>query len=188
MRIATGQLAPTFSATTFKGEAVTVEQFRGKKLWIAFHRWASCPLCNMRIREVIERYDEIEAQGIQLVAVFQSPPETIAKYVGAQDPPFPLISDPDMKLYAQYGVDVSWSGLFYPRVIVRAIQATLAGLLSVKIDGPIARIPADFLLDPEGLVWKAYYGDAVSDHIPFEDVDAFAADRCLELPDASAIF
>ena len=54
------------------------------------------------------------------------------------------------------------------------------------MDGPKAMVPADFLVDPEGVVWKAYYGTAVSDHIPFEDVSAFAADLCLDMPEAPA--
>ena len=182
MTIADGQLAPPLTGLTFKGESIDLSEFRGKKVWIAFHRWASCPLCNLRIKEVIARYDEIQAQGIQLICVFQSPPENIAKYVGAQDPPFPIIADPDLELYDTYEVRPRWAGLLYPRVFVRAFQAVMNGLFSLKIDGPTAMIPADFLVDPEGLVWKAYYGQAVSDHIPFEDLSAFGADRCLDMP------
>lgn len=184
MTIATGQIAPGFTATTWKGEPLDLDQFRGKKVWLGFYRWASCPLCNLRIKEMIERADEFEKAGIEVVAVFQSPPENIAKYVGAQNPPFTLVSDPDLRLYEMYGVHPNWLGMFYPRVFLRAIRATLAGLLSIKWDGPLAMIPADFLVDPEGLVWKAYYGDAISDHIPFEDVAAFGKDLCLDMPES----
>jgi len=182
MTVEHGQLAPEFQGVTYTGDTIDLGQFRGKKVWLAFHRWASCPLCNLRIKEVIKRYDEIEKAGIQLIAVFQSPPENIAKYVGAQNPPFPLVSDPDLKLYDRFDVRPNMLGLFYPRVFLTAIRAVLAGLFSLKIDGPKAMVPADFLVDPEGLVWKAYYGAAVSDHIPFEDVRAFGEDLCLDMP------
>lgn len=183
MTVQTGQLVPAFSGTSFKGEPIDLEAYRGRKVWVGFYRWASCPLCNLRMKELLAIHDRFAAQGIQHIAVFQSPPETIATYVGAQDPPFPLIADPDLVLYDRFGVRPSWRAMFYPRVIWRAIQATFAGLLSLKIDGPKAMVPADFLIDPEGLVYQAYYGEAISDHIPFEDVDAFAADDCLDMPD-----
>ena len=43
------------------------------------------------------------------------------------------------------------------------------------------------LVDPEGLVWRAYYGDAISDHIPFSDVVDFAKDLCLDMPANAAV-
>ena len=92
-----------------------------------------------------------------------------------------------MLLYEEYGVQVSWWGAFYPRVVARAILGVLNGFLSLNINGPIARIPADFLVDPEGLVWRAYYGQAISDHIPFEDITEFGADLCLDMPEPSEI-
>ncbi len=187
MGIHAGQLAPTFQATTYDGQPIDLEAYRGKKVWLGFYRWASCPLCNMRIIEVIERYKEFEDAGIQMLAVFQSPPENIAKHVGRKNPPFPLIADPDLTLYDTYGVRPSWKGMFYPRVFMRAIQATFAGQLSLKIDGPKAMVPADFLLDPEGLVWRSYYGQAISDHIPFGDVREFGKDLCLDMPEQDAL-
>ncbi len=181
--ITAGQLAPSFNAVTFKGEPINLEDFRGQKVWLAFHRWASCPLCNLRIKEVRARYKEFQDQGILMITVFQSPPENIANYVGKDDPPFAIITDPDLLLYDIYGVRPNWFGLFYPRLFLRAIRGALAGYLSLTIDGPLAMIPADFLIDPEGLVWKAYYGQAASDHIDFDDVVAFGNDRCLDMPD-----
>lgn len=183
MPIASGAFAPTFTARTHTGDAIDLSSYRGQKVWLGFYRWAACPLCNLRIREVIERYPEFDDAGIKVLAVFQSPPETIAQYVGAQNPPFPLIADPNLALYEQYGVHSSVLGMFYPRVFLRAFQAMMGGLLNLHLgDGPRARVPADFLVDPEGLVWRAYYGTAISDHIPFDDVRSFATDLCLDMP------
>lgn len=183
MSVQAGQLVPEFRGVTHTGEAIDLASFRGKKVWIGFYRWASCPLCNLRIKEMLAIHDRFEKAGIQHIAVFQSPPENIAKYVGAQNPPFPLISDPELVLYDRFGVRPRFWAMFYPRVFMRAFRAALAGLLSLKIDGPKSMVPADFLVDPEGLVYNAYFGQAVSDHIPFEEVDAFAADDCLDMPD-----
>lgn len=184
--IQAGQLAPTFKVSTYEGEDLDLEALRGQKVWLGFYRFASCPLCNLRINEMIDRYPQFEKDGIQVVGVFHSPAENIAKYVGKQGVPFPLVPDPELELYETYGVHARLGGMLYPRVFARAIRATLKGFFARRIDGPLSMVPADFLIDPEGLVWKAYYGSAVSDHIPFEDVTAFAADLCLDMPEAPA--
>jgi len=186
MTIQAGALAPTFTRTSFRGEEVDLEAYRGQKVWLGFYRWASCPLCNLRISEMMERYESFEKAGIQVLAVFQSPPENIEKYVGKQGIPFPVIPDPELELYEVYGVHARLMGMLYPRVIGRAIRATMKGFFSLKIDGPKAMVPADFLIDPEGVVYDAYYGNAISDHIPFERVHAFGEDLCLDMPESTA--
>lgn len=177
-----GQIAPTFTATSYDGKQVELDSYRGAKLWLAFFRYASCPLCNNRIHEIIQRYSEFQRRGVQVLAVFQSPPARIAEFVGAQQPPFPLIADPDLELYAKYRVAKSLLGLWYPRVMTSFLQAVKNGFGPGASDGNMARIPADFLIDPEGLLWDVFYGKAISDHIPFETVSAFCADACLEMP------
>lgn len=182
MPIQPGTLAPNFTAMTHEGREIELSRLRGKKLWLAFYRFAACPLCNYRVHQTLERYREFEDAGIQILAVFQSTAERITQYVGGQKPPFPLIADPEMKLYNLYGVKSSWLSGFNPMVYVELFKAYRAGFKSGPIDGPATRVPADFLVDPEGLVWRSYYGRSIADHIPFESVSEFATDNCLDLP------
>jgi len=177
-----GQLAPDFSTHTFEGEEVTLKAYRGAKLWLTFYRFASCPLCNYRIHEVLARYEEFTNAGIRLVGVFQSPPEKIAKYVAKKDPPFNLIADPKLDLYRLYGVSPSVWGLFKPEVFSTTFKAMFKGIFPGSIEGPVAMRPAEFLIDPEGLIWDAFYGRSVADHMPFDRVAEFAADPCLSVP------
>ena len=181
-QLKTGQIAPGFAAKSYKGEDVTLDGYRGEKLWLAFFRYASCPLCNNRIHEIIQRFTEFERAGIRIAAVFQSPPERIAEYVGTQNPPFPLVSDPELELYGKYKIAENKWGMWYPRVITTFFKAKKNGFGPGPQDGPIATIPGDFLIDPEGLLWDVYYGKAISDHIPFKTVETFAADACLDMP------
>ena len=186
MTIETGQLAPPFTAETWRDGPFDLEAYRGEKLWLGFYRWASCPLCSLRLHEVIQRYDDIRRAGVRHVAVFQSPADRIELGVGTQDPPFPIIPDPELEHYEAYGVHARFAAMFYPRVMLRAMRSIAEGFFSLRMDGPKAMVPADFLIDPEGLVWRAYYGDAISDHVPFEVVEEFAADLCLDMPESAA--
>lgn len=133
----------------------------------------------------MKRYDDFAKAGIRLVGVMQSSPERIATYAEKRKAPFPIIADPERKLYKLYGVTPSLKAMFHARVFGTAFKAMFAGILPGVPDTPLAMVPADFLIDPEGMVWSSYYGQAVSDHIPFETVEEFIADDCLDVPGAA---
>jgi peroxiredoxin len=177
-------MAPAFEAETYDGKAFSLESYRGAKLWLSFYRFASCPLCNYRIQELIARYDEFTKAGIRLVGVMQSPAENIAKYTVKQEQPFPLIADPERELYDLFGVTPSFWAMFRLRNFSTMFRSFKSGNRPGAIDGKATMVPADFLIDPEGVIWEAYYGAALSDHLSFERVTDFAADDCLSVPAA----
>ena len=174
-QVSVGDRAPVFSATTWLGEGIAIESSRGRKVWLAFFRFASCPLANLRVHEISKRHD-LWADGLQIIAVFPSPRERIAAHVGKQNPPFPLVSDPHETLYLQYGLRASVAGLIGKDVGLRTIQAAALGFLPGPTDGTITRLPGDFLIDEEGVVRHARHGEDVADNIPFDRVLEFIAD------------
>lgn len=167
-----GDQAPAFSATNWLGEEVELDRYRGRKVWLAFYRFASCPLVNLRIHEISQRHD-LSADELQIVAVFPSPRERVAAYVGQQNPKFPLVSDPREELYLQYGLGASVAGLIGRDVGLRTVQAAALGFLPGPTDGTITRLPGDFLIDQGGVVRHTHHGEDVADHIPFERVLEF---------------
>ena len=64
MRLTVGQPAPSFIATTWDGRPVSLSDFEGQKLWLAFFRYAACPLCNVRVRAIYRRVAELHAAGV----------------------------------------------------------------------------------------------------------------------------
>ncbi|MEW6776718.1 MAG: peroxiredoxin-like family protein [Bdellovibrionota bacterium] len=172
MRLKEGTKAPDLEATNWDGTRVKLSDYRDKKVWLAFFRYASCPLCNLRVHDMIQRQDELK--GLSILAVFQSPPESIAEYVGKQEPPFPLLSDPEEKLYKLYGLESGLGAFVSPKNLVPGAKATRLGFLPGRMEGTKTRIPGDFLIGPDGVIQKAFYGEVISDHIPFEDAVKFA--------------
>ena len=110
MRIQAGQPAKKFEVEDIFGNKISLNDFKDKKLLLAFFRYASCPLCNLRVHQLIKHYPTFENKGLHLLAFFQSPVESIRKYVGKQDAPFSIIADPNHDVYRQYGVEKSWTG------------------------------------------------------------------------------
>lgn len=165
--------APLFSKKSFGDEVINLESYRGQKVWLAFFRYASCPLCNLRINEMIKRHKELETSGLKIISVFQSPQSSVEKYVAKQDLPFPLICDPDQELYQLYGVKGSYAGLVSFGVVHNLAKASKRGFFPGIPDGPLNTIPADFLIDESGEIVTSFHGKDIGDHIPFELVEKF---------------
>ncbi len=174
MRLAEGTAAPDFETKDSQGERLKLSEVPGKK-WLAFFRYASCPLCNLQVNKILRRHDELKAKGLTVIAVFQSTAASMAESVGKQAPPFALVPDPEEKLYALYGVEASLGAFLSPRNAGRMAKALAKGFMPGKKEGTATRVPADFLIDGEQKIKKAFYGEVIADHIPFEDVTAFLA-------------
>lgn len=176
MRLLPGTPAPALVTTDFLGQPVQLAALRGRKVLLSFYRYASCPICNLRVRELIQAHGRLAAQGLEVLAVFQSPAESMAAYVGRQDAPFPLIGDPDMTLYRRFGVERRWLGLLTLATMANALRAFANGFAPGRIDGPVHRTPADFLIDEQGLVAVAHYGRDPGDHLSLAAIEQWLRD------------
>ncbi len=170
MRLAEGSPAPDFTAEVWSGERLQLSGLRGGKLWLAFFRYASCPLCNLQVHQVIERWEQLQAAGLQVVAVFQSPASSISEYVGKQAPPFPLLCDPEERLYELYGLESSLAGFMSPANAGNLARASAKGFLPGRMEGTKTRLPADFLIDERGVIQRALYARVIGEHMAVDEV------------------
>ena len=54
------------------------------------------------------------------------------------------------------------------------LTGMLKGYIPFPIKGSMTTMPADFLIDREGIIQVAYYGEDGGDHLSFEEVKAFS--------------
>ncbi|MFK7970336.1 MAG: peroxiredoxin family protein [Bacteroidia bacterium] len=173
-KIKTGSTAIPFEATDLHGNAIRLSDYKGQKLLLSFFRKAACPFCNMALQDLIRNHDELEKKGIKVVALFASSKQDVMKYAGKQNPPFPIIPDGDFSIYGEYGVEVSYLGMLKSLLSpVKTFKAMTGGFFSLKtiVEEPV--IPADFLIDQDQNIRKAYYGTSYDDHIPVSEVLAW---------------
>ncbi len=177
IRLEAGAEAPDFEVETVTGERVQLSALRGKPVWLGFSRWASCPMCNYRIHQMIgewpRRYEQRELRHLNFSP---SPPEKLQAYVLKQSPPFDLVSDVPQVHYKTYGLESSVAkgmNLDTITVTVKAMRMGLPGGPRLRFEGPAFRVPADFLIDREGRIKVAYYGKKITESIPFDLVDSF---------------
>lgn len=146
----------------------------GGLVHLQFRRFAGRPVCNLHLRSIARRHTEIAAAGVREVAVFHSPAEEPRPHVA--EPPFPVIADPDKRLYAEFGVQSGERSPLDPRAWRHiATAVTVAPLRrdrtpALRPRGGRFGLPADFLIGPDGRVLAAKYGEHVHDHRPVEEI------------------
>ena len=143
---------------------------------LQFRRYAGCPVCNLHMRAVAARHDEILAAGIREVVVFYSEPEAMLGFQGAL--PFAAVADPGKKLYAEFGVGTM---PYTTALRLRSWRAAARGLASAPSMRGIGSkgqsylgLPADFLIGPDGTILAAKYGKYTDDHWPVDELLALA--------------
>jgi hypothetical protein len=118
--------------TTIHGKAIRIPDL-DRLTHLQFRRYAGCPACNVHLRSIARRHDEILSSGMQEIVVFHSKRETMLDFQG--ELPFAAIADPEKKLYAEFGVGrMIWLSAFDPRswrAVYRALIAQPA-----RRDGP----------------------------------------------------
>lgn len=175
MRLKPGDRAPLFARTDIRGERIDLEALclGGQPVWLGFFRFASCPLCNLRVHQMISEWPRFEKR-CRFVAVFQSPADRFESFITRHSPPFPVIADPERELFVAYRLEDSILAVMKPRVIAKTIAAKRAGFdinpFSPK-DGAALRVPADFVVAPNGLLSFVFYGSNVADSASFDAID-----------------
>jgi thioredoxin-dependent peroxiredoxin len=175
MRIKSGEAAKPFHVEDIHGQSQSLQNYAGKKLLLAFFRHAACPLCNLRVHQLIQAYPTLQSNGVDILAFFESPKDKILQYVGTQNVPFPIVADPEREIYKLYGVESSIVGMMKGLLRISDFsEAATKKLMFFDPHNDIALIPADFLINPDLRIHTAYYGRDIGDRLNLSVIHAFA--------------
>ncbi len=158
------------------GSEFNTATLEGSRYMLSLFRFASCPFCNLRVHQLVNRFDEF-GEGFTIVAVFDSPLDDLKHFANGHHAPFPIVADEEGTVHVEYGTTHSVAGMF-KGMVFRAptlMKAMFKGCLPTRIKGSMTQMPADFLIDEHGVIQTAYYGRDEGDHLSFEDVKKFSA-------------
>jgi thioredoxin-dependent peroxiredoxin len=175
MRRKSGDAATRVALLSIDGTVFDTDSLNGRRYMLSFFRFASCPFCNLRMRQLVTRFSELGGD-FTVVAVFDSPLDNLARHAAVHHAPFPVLADEDNRYYREYGIEHSVAGML-KGMILRAptlLRGMLAGYVPLRIRGSLTTMPADFLIDERGRIRLAYYGRDEGDHLPFDEIKAFA--------------
>lgn len=176
-----GDVIARRTLVSVSGEGATIPDCR-RLVHLQFRRFAGCPVCNLHLQSFRRRFMEIVAAGVREVVVFHSTADELRPY--AADLPFPVIADPDKRLYREFGAESSLRALLDPRAwpaIVRGVAHSRVAIIaagqpvpSLTPKGGRLGLPADFLITPDGRLAACNYGRHADDQWSVDDVVARA--------------
>lgn len=130
-----GKMLPDFELEDADGNAVSSQRFRGRKLLMMFYRGNWCPLCMAQIREVADRYRELEARGVSVAMISPQPHKNTRKLAEKFDVPMQFFVDRGnraataLQIAHRSGVALGISGYgtdtVYPTVVIADEQGEI---------------------------------------------------------------
>jgi len=158
------------------GSPFDLDSLKGRPFMLSFFRFASCPFCNLRMHELVTRFDELP-NNFTIVAIFDSPLDNLQRHAARHHAPFPILADADTRYYKLHGIRHSVIGVLKGMILRMPLllyAMFVKGYVPLTIKGSMTTMPADFLVDDQGIIQIAHYGKDEGDHLPFEKVKAFA--------------
>ena len=175
MRLTSGEKAKHIKLPAIDGSTFETESVKGKPFMLSFLRFASCPFCNLRVNELVRRFDEF-GNDFTIIAVFDSPLDNLTRHAEGHKAPFPILADENNKYYREYGIEHSvlgmLKGMFFRMPTL--LKGMFKGYIPTITKGSMTTMPADFLIDRESIIQIAYYGKDEGDHLSFDSVKEFS--------------
>ena len=170
-----GEQAPDFALPALDGSLLHLAEMRGQPIWLIFNRQATCALCNPHNAQIIEMAPAMNARGIKIVTIWGSSLTDLNLGIGRLSPPYPVLADPHDQTYDRYGLRRSVLGTIDARNAATLAQGVaMLGPRFLKSDGELTRMPAEFLINPDGSIHHAHYNAFGADWLPMERVNEWA--------------
>ncbi|MDJ1483761.1 peroxiredoxin-like family protein [Cytophagaceae bacterium YF14B1] len=173
MKLSQNQSAPLFNTVDIWQNTVSLQHQQGHKIYLAFMRNAGCPVCNLRVHELLQKADHFAKHNIKIWLVYESTQAKMKEYLSQQSYPFTFIADPENKLYKLYSVERSTGKVLkslFNGILGKAMKGQKLYKEKISQDGHTNTIPAEFLIDEKGRLQIVHYGTHIGDHLPIEQL------------------
>jgi hypothetical protein len=109
------------------------------------------------VAQLRRHYPELRAAGGEVLTVCFDTLERAERYAHEQDLPFPLLVDPERRVYRAYGLEQGplWRFLL-PKVVVGTVQMMKGGRQLQRPHEDPLQLGGDFVVDPTGLLALAH--------------------------------
>ena len=104
IQLTEGEKAPTFKAKDQNGKAVSLADFKGKKVVLYFYPEDDTPTCTVEACNLRDNYKILQDKGLVVLGVSPDDEKKHKKFEEKYKLPFTLLADPDKKIINKYGV------------------------------------------------------------------------------------
>ncbi|MQA11169.1 MAG: thioredoxin-dependent thiol peroxidase [Pseudonocardiaceae bacterium] len=143
-RLSAGDPAPDFTLPDSAGNQVSLADFRGRSVLVYFYPAAGTPGCTTQACDFRDNLAELNDAGFQVIGISPDKPEKLARFAEQDQLTFPLLSDPERTVLAEWGAFGEKKN--YGRVVQGVIRST-------------------FVVDADGMISKAMYNVRATGHV-----------------------
>ena len=143
-RLEKGSLAPAFALLDQDERPVAIRELRGGRVILFFYPEAMTPGCTKEACDFRDSLAPLQAAGYTILGISRDQPEKLRRFRERDGLTYDLLSDPDHKVHAKYGV---WGEkLNYGKVVMGVIRST-------------------FVIDPKNRIEHALYNIHATGHV-----------------------
>ena len=170
-----GETVPEIVLPAIEGTRFNSRTLENKRYLLTFFRFATCPLCNMRVAQLKHLKQEL-GEEFEVVAIFESEIENLKKHASRHLATFPILADSERKYYRLFRVRRSVIGMLKGLLIrmPTLMKGLLKGYIPKEVSSRLLIMPLSLLVDEKGIIRTIYHGRDEGDHIPLETVKRFA--------------
>ena len=159
-KISVGDIAPLFKAESYNAGTIDLAELIGKqKIVLIFSRYFGCPICQLDLKELMEKLPEIEGKGAKILYVTQSSKEKAEEFIKKYNIAFPVIPSPQeskkvFTLYKQY--DLGMMSIDAVKKVRGKLKETKkAGIEHGDYEGWEKQCPGQFVIGEDGNIIQA---------------------------------
>ncbi len=143
-RLAPGDPAPHFTLADADGNAVSLSDFRGRKVVVYFYPAAMTPGCTTQACDFRDSLESLSHAGYTVLGISPDQPAKLTKFQERDGLTFPLLADPERTVLEAYGT--YGEKTMYGKQVMGVIRST-------------------FVVDEQGQLEQAQYNVKASGHV-----------------------
>jgi peroxiredoxin len=145
--------------------------WQDKPVIVVFLRHFGCHNCRDHAVQLRDRYDDLQRQGIDLVAIGTGDQGYAGAFVRDEKIPYLVLVDDDAKAAQAASVKVaSWYRLLHPSSWAASVQAWKRGARIHKAGKRVTQLGATFVFGPGNQVRYSHVDDDSVDHAPVPEI------------------
>mmetsp|Transcript_22637 Transcript_22637/g.33646 ORF Transcript_22637/g.33646 Transcript_22637/m.33646 type:complete len:241 (+) Transcript_22637:186-908(+) len=189
-----GDEAPDFELRDEEGNLHKLSSFRGRRVMLSFFRYASCPVCLYNVDRLKQQAALLQKAEIVTLCIFRSAPTMMQRAADGTNEDTHTLSDLKGSVYKKFQVKPSLRvrsiypymsaifGKYSPYVDLKMMlkdikdKGRLKQFNDIKGKGgdeAMLQLPADFLIDENGIIVDVFRSETPQDHMEFERIEAF---------------
>lgn len=127
--------------------------------------------CREWLAQLGQHKNELEASGLQIIAVGLGEPKHARRYCGKLAPGITCLTDKTTGSHQKYGLRQGTSGEMISLDLMKAsVRALSSGHIQGQATGDPKMLPGTFIVDCEGRVGYAHYSKHAGDTPPIADL------------------